>query len=608
MGSPTRSSSGGPATVAGPDDAVVDLASTTGDAPVSTRSGGSQRLRSWWSGLRPAWKGLVAYLFYQALAFTIWVLPILPRFGRQALGVGLQDSRYFQWALSWTPFALSHHLNPLHNGYIFPPGGIDLAWSAFIPGPAIVMWPITALFGPLVSLNLLMAAAPALAAWAAYLVCHRITHRFWPSLAGGYLFGFSAYVAGNTIGFVNLVLIFPIPLLVYLLIRRVEGSLGPVAFVAGFAALLVGLFSISTELLGTAAIFGAVAFIGALAFVPSLRSKLLRTLPLMLLSGGVAAVALLAYLLEIFANRPSEPLYPADLMAAPDLWTFVVPPPYMRLGGDALYPLLSRHTANPVLDGLGYVGLGVIAVVIGFAITERRRLSTWLLLAFLALVTLLSLGPVLHIGGDPHGWLPERLLAGIPIIQSATPSRFTVYSTLTIGVIAALWLSHAPARRAWIRWTVVVAAGVLVLPQAPHHVPPQQIPTFLSSGQVRSVLSEGETVYAIPVHKGDEVLWQATAGYWFNLAQGYLGPLPPALQSGPLSRGLSMRRELYFPGPTQFSTWMQQHGVSAIMMDDRAGNRYGSLLDEVGLQQVYSGEGVSVWRPPGGVWTVVPAG
>ena len=607
MGSPTRSSSGS-ATVDGPDDEVVDLASAPEEGSGSTQQGWWRRLTGWGKGLRPSWKGLFAYLLFQALAFAIWVVPILPRFGRQALGVGLQDSRYFQWALSWTPFAVAHHLNPLHTGYLFPPGGVDLAWSAFIPGPAIVMWPVTALFSPLVSLNLLMATAPALAAWAAYLVCHRITNRFWPSVAGGYLFGFSAYVAGNTIGFVNLVLIFPIPLLVYLVIRRVEGSLGPVAFVAGFAALLVGLFSISTELFGTAAIFGAIAFIGALAFVPTLRQRLLRMLPLMLLAGGIATVALLPYLFDIISNRPSEPLYPADLMAAPDLWTFVVPPPYVRLGGDALYPLLSRHTANPVLDGLGYVGLGVIAVVVGFAITERRRLSTWLLLGFLALVTLLSLGPVLHIGGDPHGWLPERLLAQLPIIQSATPSRFTLYSTLTIGVIAAVWLSDAPARRAWMRWAVVIAAGALVLPQAPHHVPPQQIPRFLSSDQVRSQLNEGETVYAITAQKGDEVLWQATAGYWFKLAQGYTGPLPPTLQSGPLSRGLNMRRGLFFPGPGQFSTWMQQHGVSAIVVDDRAREKYGSLLGEVGLQQVFSGEGVSVWRPPGGVWTVVPAG
>jgi hypothetical protein len=53
---------------------------------------------------------------------------------------------------------------------------------------------------------------------------------------------------------------------------------------------------------------------------------------------------------------------------------------------------------------------------------------------------------------------------------------------------------------------------------------------------------------------------------------------------------------------------MQQHGVSAIVVDDQARTKYGSLLGDVGLQQVYSGEGVSVWRPPGGVWTVVPAG
>ncbi|HEY6652225.1 MAG TPA: hypothetical protein VI364_07990, partial [Actinomycetota bacterium] len=61
-------------------------------------------------------------------------------------------------------------------------------------------------------------------------------------------------------------------------------------------------------------------------------------------------------------------------------------------------------------------------------------------------------------------------------------------------------------------------------------------------------------------------------------------------------------------GPSQFATWMQQHGVSAIVVDDSARTKYGSLLGDVGLQQVYSGEGVSVWRPPGGVWTVVPAG
>src|SRR5690349_714986 len=140
MGRPTSSSSGGPSAVTGQDDEVVDLRSTPEDESGSLEPGGWHRFSVWATGLRPGWKGLFAYLVYQALAFVIWVLPILPRFGRQALGVGLQDSRYFQWALSWTPFAVSHHLNPLHTGYIFPPVGVDLAWSAFIPGPALVMW------------------------------------------------------------------------------------------------------------------------------------------------------------------------------------------------------------------------------------------------------------------------------------------------------------------------------------------------------------------------------------------------------------------------------------------------------------------------------------
>src|SRR5207342_3291432 len=146
-------------------------------------------------------------------------------------------------------------------------------------------WPFTALLGPLGSLNVVLAAAPALAAWGAYLVCNRLTHRFWPSVAGGFLFGFSAYIAGNMVGFVNLVVIFPIPLLVYLVIRRVEGSLGPMAFVAGFAATLVGLFSVSTELFATTTFFGGIAFVGAFAFGTGIRRTLLRTGVLVLLAG-----------------------------------------------------------------------------------------------------------------------------------------------------------------------------------------------------------------------------------------------------------------------------------------------------------------------------------
>src|SRR6478736_203133 len=235
---------------------TTDLARETPRHASPTSPGTWSRIQRTSSGLRPSWKALGAYLIYQTMAFAIWVVPILSVFGREPLGKVLMDSRYYQWALEWTPWAVSHGVNPLYASSVFATTGVSMAWSAFV---------------------------------------------------GGCLFGFSAYVSSNVNGgFMNLVLVFPIPLLVYLAIRNVEGSLGPVAFVAGSTALLVGLFSISTELFGTATLFGAVAFLGALAFATELRARLVRTGGLVLLAGAIAALVLLPYIVAIFSHAPDK--------------------------------------------------------------------------------------------------------------------------------------------------------------------------------------------------------------------------------------------------------------------------------------------------------------
>ena len=555
---------------------------------------------AWGTGLRPAWRALAAYLMYQALAFAIWVIPILPRFTRQHVGPGLQDSRYFQWALEWTPWAVSHGVNPLRAN-VFGHGGVDLGWSSFIPGPALVMWPVTAVFGPMTSLNLLLVAAPALAGWAAYLVCNRVTHRFWPSVVGGCLFGFSTYMASNLIGFVNLVLIFPIPLLVYVVIRYVEGSLGWVTFVVSAVALLLGLFSISTEVFGTAALFGGVAYLGALAFGSGVRPQLVRAGGLLLLAGGVTAIALIPYLRDVISNAPDAPVRGIERISVIDLWGFVVPPPQTRLGGSAFLAVSQQMSDFPVLNGLGYLGIVTVAILVSFAITERRRRATWLLLGFIGFVSLLAMGPVLRIGGEPHGWLPGDLLVKAPIIQSALPSRLVMYSSLAIGVVVAIWLSHAAGRWAWLRWAAAIVAIVMIVPRAPNHAAPQQEPAFLSSDRLPEVIRDGELVYAIPYMKGDEMVWQAMAGFRFDLAQGYIGPIPDELKDGALSRGLqAVGKRIKTsspPPPAQFASWMQRHGVSVVVVDDRARDRYASMLDDAGFRPVFEGEGASAWRP-----------
>ena len=62
-----------------------------------------------------------------------------------------------------------------------------------IPPLGLVAFPVTELAGPVVAFNLLVIVAIPLSGWAAFVVCRRLTGRFWASLAGGAVYGFSAY-------------------------------------------------------------------------------------------------------------------------------------------------------------------------------------------------------------------------------------------------------------------------------------------------------------------------------------------------------------------------------------------------------------------------------
>ena len=56
---------------------------------------------------------------------------------------------------------------------------------------------MTLLAGPIVAYNLAAVLMPALAAWTAYLLCRHVSGALWPSVVGGYVFGFSGYMLGQ---------------------------------------------------------------------------------------------------------------------------------------------------------------------------------------------------------------------------------------------------------------------------------------------------------------------------------------------------------------------------------------------------------------------------
>jgi hypothetical protein len=503
------------------------------------------------------------------------------------------------WSLEWTPHALASGVDPYRTDLVYAPGGVDLTWVTTVPGPALALWPVTEAFGPLASLNVALLFGPALAAWAGFLVCRRVTGAFWPSVAGGYLIGFSTYIVNQMFGHMNLVLLFPALLGVYLAIRRVEGSIGPFTFVAGIVACVVGLFSISTELVATASLFGAIALLGAWALWSSGRRRIFLAGVQTAGAYAIAALLLLPILVPALEGAPAEPIRPPT-KASVDLLSFVVPRDGTLLGGERYRDVTEAFTANTSEDG-AYLGVVLIGMLVGYAVTERRRRETWLLLALVVVVGLLALGPVLHVGGREGIALPGTVLTDAPLLEHATPQRFSAYLWVPVGVIAAIWLAAARGAWSWPRWAVVVLGAIALLPavDAPPRGARIPVPRFFADGTFREHLEPGEIVYPVVTMKGDEMAWQAEGDFAFRLAQGYIGAIPEAYLGEGISKGLAVRHPVpYSPPVPVVVRYLERHRVTAIVSSRPATREFGDLLREAGWTPERAAD-VSVWRPSG---------
>ncbi len=178
-----------------------------------------------------------------------------------------------------------------------------------------------------------------------------------------------------------------------------------------------------------------------------------------------------------------------------------------------------------------------------------------------------------------------------------------MYSSLAIGVIAAIWVARGDERFGWIRWMLVIIGALMLLPHNPPDAgyPYDRTPAFFTQGTYETVLHPDDNVLLIVGSRGEEMLWQSAADFAFKMPQGYTGPLPPALRNEQLFRGLAVEGTLVvIPTPEELQKWMTTQQVTAVVMVDTAAARYGLILRQAGLKPVYRGGGVSVWRMPEG--------
>jgi hypothetical protein len=477
--------------------------------------------RGWTSGLALGGYVLVAFLYFG--------LPALFHSGRSYIGTPNGDAQLEIWAFAWWPHAILNGHNPFYTHAIWAPSGVELAWPTMAPGLALAFAPLTYLLGPVGSFDVAAVLMPALSAWTAFLLClHATRSRYWPALAGGYIFGFSAYELGS-IQHVQLTGVFLVPLVALLILRYLEGGLTGRGL-ALRVGVLVGLeLTISTEISFTLLLALLSSLVLAYLLVPAARPRL-RSLPAPLAGaygfGAVLTSPLLYYLLTNFHGHPFNPVSPTQWSA--DLLNTVVPSDLLAVGSGRL-DSLSHHFTGSRWEQGAYYGLPALVILVWFGLRRWRTAAGRFLLAAVALGVFFSFGAWLHVDGRQVVTLPWEHIAYLPLFDNVLTVRLAMYVTLGVGVVVALWAASSGAPL-WARATLPALAVLAFFPNLhrSNWVTTTHEPELITDGIYRTCLRPDDNVLIFPaVFHGNAMLWHAEAWFRFRMAEGYVSAVPP---------------------------------------------------------------------------------
>jgi hypothetical protein len=531
---------------------------------------------------------LLLYLLLAVATFSnTWVNPVGSWIGSP------KDPQLFIWYLGWIPNELSLGHNPLFTDYLSYPPGVNLMWNTSMIFPALLLWPVTTLFGPVVAYNVLITAGIALSAWFGFIAAQRFIDRPVLCLAAGLVYGFSPALIAQAMGHPHvMVALFPPIALILgheILVRRRmhPAAAGALAGVAAAAQLVTG-----EELLAMTLLIAAIG-VALLALLH--RDEVSASLPYVAKATaaalGVFAV-LAAYPLGfqfLGPQRASGSLQPPDVYVS-DLLAFVVPSNLIHFTGN--------NTENGAYVGLPLLVLFSAGLVIGWSKPAIRWLGLMTLI-----VAVLSLGPHLHVNGNVTPLpLPWAAVARLPLMESALPSRLMSIAFLGVGIIAATTL-----RTPRVATSIALVAGIAVIvPALPYPTQPAAAPAFFRPGGDVERIAPGSVVLLTPFSSKvstDAMYWQATASYRFRMPEGdaftpgpYLGPHPSFMQTtlDDLDAGQSVT-----PTPEVldlFRADLRAHNISAIVAGPSAGQpAIVEFLTEVEGSPPADDGGVKVW-------------
>ncbi len=355
------------------------------------------------------------------------------------------DPSTFIWYFAWPAHAIAHGLNPLHSSAIGYPTGVNLLANTSELPVGILMTPVTWLFGPIASLNVVLTLSPVVSAIAMFVLVRRWVRWAPAAFIGGLAYGFSPFVLVSlTEAHLMLGLAFVPPLVLLCLDELfMTQRRSAVAMGVGLGLLVTVQFFVGSEVLFMTVAVAAIGIAVLVTWAALRAPDALRLRAPHAVRGVVAAgvTSLVLLLLPVWYSlagpaRISGPVWPGENLAnsGARLSDYFVPS-FKPVGiGASLDRAVGGYQG--ALIPAEYVGLGMMVVLlVGLVIWRRDRR-----LIFFSVLT--TAAAILSLGAGTHIPLPWRLVGGLPLFQNVIPERFALFVYLGTSVMLAIIVDH----------------------------------------------------------------------------------------------------------------------------------------------------------------------
>ncbi len=484
------------------------------------------------------------FLFYLILSYLLFAFSIGFNLTTSYIGLYSHDQIQFLWTLYWWPYAISHHINPFFSTFIWHPYGTDLSLApASVPGASFIALPVTLIFGPVASYNLLIIVGSALSAFFTFLITNYLTNSWKAGVIAGLLFGFSTYQFVQVIH-LHIELTFLIPLIGYLFLVFWEKKIQSIAFILLVGSCLTLQYLFAMEVFVTLTLCIGISCIIVMLVYPEHFKQLIQFYPehfkqliqfaIHLLGAYMICLILLSPFIytAIRHGIPTTSLNPAIFFSVDPL-NFIIPTTATYLGGNAFAQLSSTFFGS-IFENSAYLGIPALGIIIMYSVQYWHEKMTRVLFFTLLCFMILSLGPTLHIAGYSTLPLPEYYLNKLPVINQLLPERLTVYVFFVASLFIGLWAGkNLTGLRAgkkdhlslYLKYLLIVCTLLLIFPNVSGGTAHTDIhiPYFFTSGVYKNYIHRGDNVLFFPyASDGDSMLYQEYTNMYFNLAEGYV--------------------------------------------------------------------------------------